>query len=223
MLIKKFTDFRKRFITSAVAVVLLLSYTYFVFDTALGESLIGILFFILYSEMLIACYTSKSPLWKKILVFAFSWFYLVLGLAAMWVPFLRGFPLQFIASVCCIDISAYMIGSMLKGPKLAPKISPNKTISGFVGALVVGVIMFELLISSFVCSDFNVYTRLLIALIFTLSVQLGDLLVSFIKRILQVKDFSQLLPGHGGVWDRFDSIFAGAIMLFILNIILGVN
>lgn len=115
------------------------------------------------------------------------------------------------------DTGAYIVGPWLKGPKLAPRISPQKTWSGFGGgflfALMVGIgssfiFKFDLFLSFFG-----------IVLIFLCSV-LGDLLESFLKRLQSVKDSGALIPGHGGVLDRADSaLIVFPVVAFILWIV----
>ena len=101
------------------------------------------------------------------------------------------------------DIGGLVIGKFFKGKKLS-KISPNKTMSGSLGSFI-----FPLLLVPFFLEYFNNY-NFLILVIFTLIIsfasQLGDLLVSLLKRKAKVKDTSDLLPGHGGVLDRIDGI-----------------
>jgi phosphatidate cytidylyltransferase len=92
------------------------------------------------------------------------------------------------------DIGGYIFGKSLKGPKLAPKISPNKRISGFVGGIILACLvgMFN--------SEVNIWGIIIISIL----AQLSDLLESIIKRILNVKDSGNLLPGHGGILDAVD-------------------
>jgi len=104
------------------------------------------------------------------------------------------------------DTSAYLIGSYLKGPLIASKISPNKTWSGTMSSFFISSIFIFIL-----CSNF--YFTLILAL----SLFLGDLYFSFIKRKIDKKDFSNLLKSHGGILDRFDSFF---FFISIYNLIL---
>lgn len=112
------------------------------------------------------------------------------------------------------DVAAYFVGSKLGGPLLAPTISPKKTISGAVGGLLGGVItgvVFAWLLGRWWSSWSDV---ILLALVLAIAAQLGDLLKSFVKRIYQIKDFGNLLPGHGGVLDRIDGVLmAGPVFL----------
>ncbi len=109
------------------------------------------------------------------------------------------------------DVSAYFIGSALGKHKLAPVISPHKTIEGSIGGIVVTAIGM-LGISALFMPDVPIhYGRMAVYLILgSIIGELGDLAMSSIKRISGIKDYSDLLPGHGGILDRFDSI------LFIL-------
>jgi phosphatidate cytidylyltransferase len=117
-------------------------------------------------------------------------------------------------TVNCTDTGAYLIGSLLKKffPwKLAPKLSPNKTIVG-------GVIGTELVYTSTMPA---VVAFMLIGLITAIFAQLGDLFESAIKREYGIKDMGKLLPGHGGMLDRFDSLlFSSVIVLFSFGVIL---
>jgi len=114
------------------------------------------------------------------------------------------------------DTAAMGIGSWLGKGKLAPAVSPNKTIAGFVGgilgALVVGVIMYFWKFDEISFIHVGV-----IAIGCSVFGQLGDLVESMWKRSLGVKDSSAVIPGHGGVLDRFDSLlFAAPFMYFYL-------
>lgn len=110
------------------------------------------------------------------------------------------------------DVTAYEIGSVFQGKKIAPAISPNKTVigssSGLAVSFLVGVFSFEYFL------DFPA-TPKIIMLIFLAMVasQIGDLLKSFIKRKCEVKDFADTIPGHGGVLDRLDGLLASSLFL----------
>ena len=102
------------------------------------------------------------------------------------------------------DTSAYLFGKSIKGPLIFPYISPKKTWSGTLGSFLVS---FSILI-------YLDYSYIL-AMILSLSLFLGDLYFSYIKRKLSLKDFSSLLSSHGGVMDRLDSMFLITFILFI--------
>ena len=120
------------------------------------------------------------------------------------------------AVVWATDILAYFVGRALKGPKLAPRISPGKTWSGAIGGTISGVVASSVL-------TLGVFSRLsfwTVAVAFVLSVasQIGDLFESFIKRRFGVKDSSRLIPGHGGVMDRVDGLVFACFAAFLLTL-----
>lgn len=120
--------------------------------------------------------------------------------------------LWLIVAVWCVDIGGYLVGSTVKGPKLAPQISPNKTWSGLLGAIV-----FSALVSwgfgYYIIPEWTVWAVATGAVLAVIA-QCGDLLESKVKRYLKIKDSSNLIPGHGGMFDRVDGlIFAAPFVL----------
>lgn len=114
--------------------------------------------------------------------------------------------------VIAADSWAYIGGSIMKGPKLAPKISPNKTWSGFLTGLVFGAITGAL---GAYLVGFDISRGLLLAVPIVLFSVGGDLIESAVKRHLNVKDAGDLLPGHGGLLDRVDSLMIAVLVAAI--------
>jgi phosphatidate cytidylyltransferase len=118
---------------------------------------------------------------------------------------------------------AYVVGSLIGKHKLIPEISPKKTVEGAIGGVVGAIIAFLLfgLILDLAVEGMEVrYLVLAIyAAILAVVSQLGDLIASLIKREHGVKDYGNLLPGHGGIMDRFDSILAVSTILLILCLV----
>ena len=123
------------------------------------------------------------------------------------------------SSIIVSDVSAYLLGNWFGGPRLFKVISPNKTLSGFIGAIIFGTSWFSLLILFF--SGSSDIKLILIGLIIVITSIFGDLFVSFLKRRAEIKDTSFLLPGHGGLLDRADSILPVFILIPILVILFG--
>ena len=124
------------------------------------------------------------------------------------------------------DTAAYMVGSLFRGPKLAPLISPKKTISGAIGGVVGGIAAggIVLLFSEFGLFNIapladstasNVIHYLVIGAAGAVFVIIGDLIASYTKRQCGVKDFGTILPGHGGIMDRLDSMILCGVFLYV--------
>ena len=114
----------------------------------------------------------------------------------------------FIILLGCIasDIGGFIFGNLFKGPKLT-KISPNKTLSGSIGSFFLCCVIVVSLTFFFTKNvNFDIFV---VSILTSLSCQLGDLFFSYLKRKAKIKDYSNILPGHGGVIDRLDGIFFG--------------
>lgn len=117
--------------------------------------------------------------------------------------------------VWATDIGAYMIGSRIGRHKLMPLVSPNKSVEGFWGGIVTAVIVAALFVffDKTVAAGYSLPVLLGLVAVFSAFAQFGDLVESAIKRRFGVKDSGKLIPGHGGILDRFDSmIFVFPIM-----------
>lgn len=116
------------------------------------------------------------------------------------------------SSIC--DTGAYFVGSTIGKHKLCPKISPKKTVEGAVGGIVS-----SLVVSVVLCLCFGFKAKLLVTLLLTVPFcilgMVGDLFASAIKRSAGIKDYGNLIPGHGGILDRMDSILMIAPLLFL--------
>ena len=128
----------------------------------------------------------------------------------------------FIIILCiCIfsDIGGYVFGKVIGGKKLT-KISPNKTISGSLGSFIfsiLSVLLFNL--QNYTGVSFEVLPKnILLCLIISLICQLGDLLISYFKRLNKVKNTGTILPGHGGLLDRIDGLIFAIPSVYILKI-----
>ena len=110
------------------------------------------------------------------------------------------------------DTFAYISGNMFGKKKLCPTISPNKTVEGFIGGILGSV--FLVITYSLYFKIKPVWSVVLLSVLSSILSQLGDLAASRIKRITKIKDFGNIMPGHGGVLDRFDSIIFTAPVIY---------
>ena len=128
------------------------------------------------------------------------------------------FGLVFIVAWVC-DTFAYFTGRLFGKHKLAPNLSPKKTIEGSIGGIVFAVaacLVYGLIIEAATDLSANYIVLGLLGLVLSVFSQIGDIWASLIKRERGIKDYSRMLPGHGGVMDRFDSILAISTLLMAL-------
>ncbi len=175
-------------------------------------------FILIYSLLILSIFSileflniSKS-IFKNITYYLFNSFFIIFISFFSLFFFLFSFGklkvVMLIILLGCIasDIGGFVFGNLFKGPKLT-KISPKKTVSGSIGSffscciVVMGLVFY-------VTKNFNL-NIFFISIIISFSCQLGDLFFSYLKRKAKIKDYSNLLPGHGGVIDRLDGIFFG--------------
>lgn len=121
------------------------------------------------------------------------------------------FLVLLIPAVVGTDIGAYFTGRLIGGPKLAPRISPNKTWSGAIGGVVAAVIVGEVIYTIMVGEGALNYAPVLAIL--SVCSQIGDLTESWLKRRVGIKDSGRLIPGHGGLLDRFDGFLGASVMV----------
>jgi phosphatidate cytidylyltransferase len=197
-------------------------------DTSRDWQLPALTFLVL---LLFAWHGLRSPLDRVLpdtAVGGFALLYIVYPLSL--IPLLRGLEdgtglLTFLfACVWCGDIAALYIGRALGKRKLAPRLSPNKTIEGSIasicGSVAVGMgvyyggIALEARGFSVLRITAPAWQMVLLAILLNLAAQLGDLLESAIKRGAGVKDSGTMLPGHGGILDRIDALLLAAPVLW---------
>ncbi len=110
------------------------------------------------------------------------------------------------------DTFAYFAGNLFGKHKLYPEVSPNKTIEGSIGG-VLGSVLLTIVFTRFFNLD-NLNLLVPLAIITSIISQLGDLVASKIKRYVEIKDYGYLIPGHGGILDRFDSVIFTAPVVY---------
>ena len=180
----------------------------------------------LFNFFILICFLITSYEWHKM---SQKKPYYLLGLLFLALSFYSAYVIRtdtnssldyfIIILLICIstDVGGYIFGKLFKGPKLT-KISPKKTYSGVIGGYLLSIIFLTLFIDSsyyFSPQEMNLNYFILILLISTVS-QLGDISISYFKRLSKIKDTGKIIPGHGGMLDRIDG------MIFVFPFCYGI-
>jgi len=187
----------------------------------------------LFAAFLMFSYPKSSPFWanNKFIIALFGW----LTLVPTWLAFMvlrtndymldefQGAQLlmYLFMLVWSADVGAYFVGKSLGKHKLMPNVSPGKTIEGFLGGVVCAGILTVIVGISLQWSSDKFMTALLVTLLITSISVLGDLTESMFKRQAGVKDSGTILPGHGGILDRIDSLTATAPVFALCYLLLA--
>ncbi len=155
-------------------------------------------------------------------------FYVIAAFASLVLLSCRpfGFPFMVITLYApwISDVFAYFCGRLFGRHKLIPEISPKKTVEGMIGGILftsLFTVISGVIMSYFVkeVQGVHVWSLVLAGVVVSAVSQVGDLIMSYIKRKYGVKDFGTLLPGHGGILDRFDSVLAVAPFMLLLSML----
>ena len=214
------SEFRKRIFTSLLLLSLLLLMHLYSFIMIISLIIISIIVWIEFYG-LISKILKKDSIKNRILRFLYkstSLLYLILLVFFIlyietYHPSMRVYVLYSVLVAVTSDVGGLVVGKTFKGIRLT-KISPNKTISGSIGSFI-----FSLLLIPFfnnILMQQSILFLILITLLISFTSQLGDLFISFLKRNANVKDTSDILPGHGGFLDRVDGIIFAIPIGFLL-------
>ena len=215
-------EIKKRIITSFFLLILLCLMYFYSFILIISLIIIGIIVWIEFYALMLKIFQGESFNNKSLLFFvkSVSLIYIASIVYIICISEVQNSNLKvqiFFAITIAIasDIGGLIIGSFVKGKKLT-KISPKKTISGSIGSFFFSLLCVPFFMDVFIA--YNLSILILFTLFISLVTQSGDLFVSFIKRKANVKDTSDLLPGHGGFLDRVDGIiFAIPFSLLLFN------
>ena len=172
------------------------------------------------AAFVLAAKRNDNPLWHAGGV-------IYIGLPSLALVALRVYPPQgalvvlgLFLIVWATDTGALVFGKLIGGRKMAPRLSPGKTWAGTIGGSITAAVVFALYIAFF---GFNLWLAMLFAFVFSFAAHGGDLFESLVKRRFGYKDSGGLIPGHGGVLDRMDSMFAASVVLALLIFGLHLN
>jgi len=200
-------NLKERFLTSFFLIALIVLFTKYDFFLVYALIVLGVLSVIEFLDITKKITANKLYLLISNLSFV-SYIFTFCFLFIFFFKFVQLKILLIILLLVCIasDIGGYIFGKIFKGPKLS-KISPNKTVAGAIGSLLLSSLVI-LLLFYFINEKLN-YLTIVVAMITSIFCQLGDLFFSFLKRKANLKNTGNFLPGHGGVLDRLDSILLG--------------
>ena len=176
-----------------------------------GSYILILLIFILF---FVACY-EWHKITNDIFLKMFGYFFLILSFYSFYqISLYKTFVFFVIITCVATDIGGYIFGKILKGPKLT-KISPKKTYNGVIGGYFLSFVSFMIIVNFNDNFTASIKYFLLIFIISTVS-QIGDIIISYFKRLSNTKDTGKIIPGHGGLLDRIDGmIFVFPIVYFI--------
>ena len=208
-------ELKKRIITSIILIAIVLNCLFI--NNFSWLLLLSIVSFICWIEFI----NLVKKIWKKktisILPIVLSFLFLSLFIYTAYEYRIEqgAINILFVLGICIFsDIGGYIIGKSLGGKKLT-RISPNKTVSGSLGSFLFSLFPLGILMLTGFEKNFS-GKIILFCLLISLSCQLGDLIISYFKRLARVKDTGKILPGHGGMLDRIDGvIFAIPSTIFI--------
>ena len=179
----------------------------------LFDYLILIIFYTLSSIIILGSLFQKSNIHFSIVGFLLNstFFSIIYIISNHVLEYKLIFIIITIISVC--DILAYLIGKKFGKFKIFPKISPNKTIEGYIGSSFCSLFLFAMIFLYLNLNDLNLILYVIIIIVASF---IGDLYISFFKRKLNIKDLGKLFPGHGGVLDRIDSWLISFPLSFLI-------
>lgn len=197
----------RRYVEEALAI--LASWVLIIPDSIIAYNQMLAYYVVIIALMVMTVFDQKHYSIDTIGFPVFTSLYLGFGFSCLVQARVPGFTILLFA-LCIVwatDIGAYLIGRAIGKHKLAPKVSPNKTIEGSIGGIICAIIV--TVIFMFYSPDafpYQFWTMIVLTIFFSLAGQFGDLVESAYKRHYGVKDSGNILPGHGGILDRFDNL-----------------
>lgn len=214
---KEFPNILKIFAYILVLALCLTDFNGIEFQYKVDYRFLSLLVFLFTSPMVFINDTKKYNLNDALFLVSLILF---IGLGFKLVVIARNFDINYIIYLFLITIitdTFALISGMLVGKhKLCPKISPKKTVEGLIGGVLMGTFVATSFYFTVINSGISLVFLIFVTALLCLVGQLGDLVFSSIKRYYDVKDFSNLIPGHGGILDRFDSLIFVTLAFIML-------
>ena len=222
-------ELRNRIITS-IALFLFIYISVFInsYITIISLIIISFISWLEFTILTNKVYRKKNEIIANlILILSFFYATIFAGVTYYFI-YIDNIYFVYILLICAFsDIGGYVFGKIFKGKKLTD-ISPNKTISGSLGSLLFSLVPYFLFKVVFIYSEIEFFafvsnnlSNILICIYLSLICQMGDLFISYFKRLADVKDTGKILPGHGGLLDRIDGIIIAIPALAILGYLLN--
>ena len=199
-------EFIKRFISS---VILLPLTFYFIIQGSF------LLIFFTIMCFIVACF-EWHMMSKKKSYYIYGFLFLIFSFYTFYKLSIELIDVFYVIMICSsTDIGGYIFGKLFKGPKLT-KISPKKTYAGMIGGYAFSLISLSVIIN-FIDYETTSILFLLTIIISTVS-QLGDIIISYFKRLSKIKNTGKLIPGHGGLLDRIDGMIFAFPIYYLINL-----
>jgi len=219
---KKFPTFLKFMAYVIVVLFCLNNFTSIEFKSSFEYSTMAFIIFLFLSPIVFINDLKKYNFNDALFLIGSTMF---IGLSFNLIIITRNFDMSYVIYLLLItvitDTFALITGMLVGKNKLCPSISPNKTVEGLIGGLLMGTFVSSAFYVTVINQNITLLSIGIITLLLCLVAELGDLVFSAIKRDYGIKDFSNLIPGHGGILDRFDSlIFVTLAFIVILGILL---
>ena len=207
-------DYKNLFLRTITSLVLIIFFSIFIFF----NEYLPIAIFLIYISLLIESIIYFNKIKFKIV---FLIFYLFISFISAEIYLIYFFNLKvfifFILIMIFFDTTSYLFGSFFGNKKILPNISPNKTYEGLILGFI-STIFFAIIFNYFILV-FDFINLLFFTFIIILSSFIGDIIESFFKRLAKIKNSSNLLPGHGGIFDRLDGFILSIIILLFFELL----
>lgn len=192
---------------------------FFLFFLTMGNNYLWLLFSILYLLVIYEINTNFKNIKNKIILYTYILISFIFLQLYLFYYFKIIDFIIIILTITIFDTSSYFLGSLIGRKKIFMSISPNKTYEGLIGGIIFTIIF--MIIFNYLFSNFYIFNYSLIILSIIFLSFLGDVIESYFKRLSDIKNSSNLIPGHGGFFDRFDSFILVTYGIFFYKFLIN--